>query len=130
MTASLAANENNPTFDFGFYAPCTGVIGDRVWFDTNRNGIQDSGETRHRQRHASGLLNSGHAVIATAITDANGNYTFLGLCAGSYTVVVDAATLPAAVVPTLTSPPGAGTPSTDSNGSPAAVTLATPTPAT
>ncbi len=26
-------------------APLPAAIGDRVWFDTNRNGIQDAGET-------------------------------------------------------------------------------------
>ena len=34
----------DPTIDFGYNSPCTGIIGDFVWYDKNRNGIQDAGE--------------------------------------------------------------------------------------
>jgi serine-aspartate repeat-containing protein C/D/E len=41
---TIGANEDRTDIDFGFYARCQGVIGDRVWHDLNRNGIQDAGE--------------------------------------------------------------------------------------
>ncbi len=58
---------------------CTPVanasIGDRVWCDTNGNGIQDNGEAG-----VSGvtvkLLNSGGSVVDTTTTDSYGNYKF------------------------------------------------------
>ena len=33
---------SNETIDFGFNAPCAGAIGDYVWNDANRDGIQQS----------------------------------------------------------------------------------------
>ena len=40
---ALAGGETNPTGDFG-YNYATGAIGDRVWVDTDGNGVQDAGE--------------------------------------------------------------------------------------
>ena len=51
------------------------IIGDRVWNDTNRNGIQDSGETGIPLVHVS-LLDASGAVVATAVTNVSGVYTF------------------------------------------------------
>ena len=65
--------------------PATGSIGDRVWNDTDGDGIQDAGEVG-----VAGitlvLLNSAGQPIATTTTDAFGNYTFSGLEAGNYSV--------------------------------------------
>lgn len=101
------------------YTAPTGQIGDFVWNDLNHNGVQDAGEP--------GIPNvkvnlSGSATASTT-TDANGAYLFTGLDVGSYTVTVDASTLPAGYLPTLT---GQGTAATDNNGSPANTSLATP----
>jgi hypothetical protein len=46
--------------------------------------------------------------LATTITDGNGNYLFEGLAAGSYTVKVNAATLPPYVVATPSYDPQGG----------------------
>jgi len=36
---------DNPTVDFGYYtSACEGKIGNYVWIDANKNGIQDGGE--------------------------------------------------------------------------------------
>lgn len=65
-----------------------GSIGDLVWWDINGNGVRDVSEP--------GLPN----VLVTldngaqVRTDANGAYLFTGLVDGTYTVTVDAATLP------------------------------------
>lgn len=51
-------------------------LGNRIWRDTNGNGVQDPGEpgiaavTVH-------LYNSSNSLIATAVTDANGEYYFV-----------------------------------------------------
>lgn len=52
-------------------------IGNRVWNDTDADGVQDSGEAG-----ISGvtvrLYNSSNALVGTAVTDANGEYYFVG----------------------------------------------------
>ncbi|MFY7965191.1 MAG: SdrD B-like domain-containing protein, partial [Chitinophagaceae bacterium] len=50
-------------------------VGNRVWNDTDGDGIQDPGENPIAGVTVQ-LLNSGGTVIATATTDANGNYYF------------------------------------------------------
>ena len=63
----------------------TGSIGDRVWVDTNGNGLQDTGESG-----LSGvtvrLLNGSGTLITSMSTDGSGNYKFGNLDAGSYIV--------------------------------------------
>jgi len=115
----VTLNNNNSSvqnIDFGFYkivAPvCTGTIGNFIWNDVSRNGIQNYGE-----KGIAGvtvLLGNGQ----TTVTDADGHYQFAGLCAGNYTVTV---TTPNGFTP---SPALQGTSRTlDSNSGSAAVTL-------
>jgi hypothetical protein len=64
-------------------------IGDRVWEDTNGNGIQDPGEPGIAGVALSLLDFNGNAVGQTS-TDGNGIYNFSGLRPDlTYTVVVD-----------------------------------------
>ncbi|MDX6630866.1 MAG: hypothetical protein QOH00_3112 [Gaiellales bacterium] len=89
--ATGAAGSFIPTYDFGFWKPA--AIGDRVWEDSNHNGIQDAGE------HGVGgigvaLHDSGGATIAHAVTDANGLYLFDRLPAGTYNVCFEVGTIP------------------------------------
>ncbi|MBC7899376.1 MAG: hypothetical protein H7070_04930, partial [Saprospiraceae bacterium] len=51
-------------------------IGNRIWRDLNGNGVQDPGETVLAGVTVR-LYNSGNALIATAVTDANGEYYFV-----------------------------------------------------
>jgi hypothetical protein len=119
----LGMNEHNPTIDFGFFAPCSGRIGDRVWFDANRDGIQDAGELGIANVTIE-LLDGSDAVIATTITNGTGDYLFTGLCAGTYSVRVVDATLPAGVVASDVNASGS-TPANDGNPSPSSVVLTT-----
>lgn len=121
VSVPLGLNEHNPTIDFGFYTPCTGRIGDRVWFDANRNGIQDAGEIGIAGVTVQ-LLDASDSVIGTAVTDGSGNYLFNGLCAGTYSVRVVDATLPAGVVATDVNASGSTT-ANDSNPNPSTVVL-------
>lgn len=93
-TVVLAADQDVTDADFGYNA-CSGSIGDRVWDDKNGNGQQNSGETGISGVTVE-LLNAANVVIATTTTNSNGNYTFSGLPAGTYTVRIDPSTVPGA----------------------------------
>jgi subtilisin-like proprotein convertase family protein len=60
-------------------------VGDRVFGDTNHNGIQDGGESGITGVTVR-LLNSGNATVGTTTTGANGFYRFLVTTAGNYSV--------------------------------------------
>ncbi|MGV3723692.1 MAG: SdrD B-like domain-containing protein, partial [Actinomycetota bacterium] len=75
--------------DFG-YAPPQCSVGDRVWLDEDRDGVQDVGEDGIAGATVV-LFNSAGATVATATTDANGQYLFERLEAGSYSVTVSGA---------------------------------------
>ncbi|MDZ4199328.1 MAG: SdrD B-like domain-containing protein, partial [Kiritimatiellia bacterium] len=60
-------------------------IGDFVWNDVNRNGIQDPGETGVSGVTVT-LFNAVGDPIATTTTTANGKYLFTGLLPGDYSV--------------------------------------------
>jgi uncharacterized repeat protein (TIGR01451 family) len=107
-----AAGSFIPTYDFGFWKPA--AIGDRVWYDTDHNGIQDAGEVG--VPGVGVTLYAGNDVAGHTVTDAAGLYLFDNLNAGTYHVCFDVATLPAGYELT---PRNAGG-STRANGSDAA----------
>ncbi len=57
-------------------APAAIEIGDRVWDDTDGDGIQDPGEPGIAGVTVQLIDTDGTTVIATAVTDANGDYLF------------------------------------------------------
>lgn len=69
--------------------PALASLGDFVWNDLNRNGIQDAGEPG-----VSGvtvkLYSCAGALLATTQTSSNGGYTFSQLSPGSYYVMFNA----------------------------------------
>ena len=83
--------ENDHSFDFGFTASATYSLGNRVWYDTNNDGMINSGEVGISGVSVSVLNASTSAVINTVTTDASGYYRFDGLAAGNYVARVNAA---------------------------------------
>jgi uncharacterized surface anchored protein len=84
------------TLDFGFVLPKVSV-GNLVWIDTDRDGVQDAGEPGIAGVTMSITKADGSAVtdvfgnaVTTTTTDANGNYVFANLPVGSYKVSVTA----------------------------------------
>lgn len=71
--------------DFGFVKPAT--IGDRVWNDQDRNGV-DNGEPGVPGVTVILKDASGNEVARTK-TDANGNYRFEGVLPGTYSVSIE-----------------------------------------
>lgn len=73
-----------------------GSVAGRAWNDQNANGIQDGGESdvsgitvRLRLAGTDEVLDTGDDVERITSTDANGNYSFTGVMAGGYRVIVD-----------------------------------------
>ncbi|MDX1996171.1 MAG: SdrD B-like domain-containing protein, partial [Thermoanaerobaculia bacterium] len=94
----LAPAENRVGVDFGYCG--SAGIGDRVWLDSDGDGVQDAGEPGLSGVSVQ-LLDSTAAVIASQQTGANGEYLFTGLAPGNYTVRIVTSTLPAGAYPTF-----------------------------
>ena len=81
---TLVPGENNPTIDAGLVIPAS--LGDRVWHDTNSDGVQDAGELGVPGVQVV-LYDAVHNTpVATTTTDANGLYHFINLRPGDYSV--------------------------------------------
>jgi LruC domain-containing protein/uncharacterized repeat protein (TIGR01451 family) len=87
-TVNLAGTDN-PTVDAGLFfesGATAARIGDRVWYDANRDGLQSQGEPG-LAGVAVNLWDGNHAnLLAISISDGNGFYEFAGLPAASYVV--------------------------------------------
>ncbi|MEY3219831.1 MAG: hypothetical protein RIT27_1188, partial [Pseudomonadota bacterium] len=99
---SLAAKEVYRNADFG-YKPIspTGSAGDFVWFDANKDGIQNAGETgianvvvKLTYAGADGQFGTGDDTLFIQTTDSQGKYQFTALPVGKYSIVVDSASVP------------------------------------
>ncbi|TXH83196.1 SdrD B-like domain-containing protein, partial [Thauera aminoaromatica] len=87
---TLASGETNNTVDAGLYQGA--AIGDRVWEDSNANGRQDAGEAGiagATVRLYTCVDGAPGTLVATATTDASGNYAFSGLVPGQYVVAFE-----------------------------------------
>lgn len=84
---TLTGGQTNNDIDCGLVPAQTslGSIGDYVWYDTDKDGIQDSGEPPLAGVTVT-LYNAAGAVIGSTITDNQGKYTFNDLPAGTYSV--------------------------------------------
>jgi hypothetical protein len=79
----LGAGETNLTLDAGLLGG-GGKVGDRVWEDTNRDGLQSAGEPGVGGVRVK--LKDGAEVAATTTTAADGSYRFSGVPPGRYRV--------------------------------------------
>jgi hypothetical protein len=121
----LNVSESNPTIDFGFFyiPPPTGQIGNFIWDDRNRDGLQDEDELGINGVTVYLLDAEGNRINETT-TDygidvdgvyKDGIYWFTNLAAGDYIVEVDMNTLPQEYNWT-SSPDYQGDPAKDDNG--------------
>lgn len=124
----------NLTFDAGYVpvpAPPVPVsIGDYVWLDTNRDGVQDIGEPAAPQGTVVRLLDADGNFIKETVTDENGYYAFTDLEPSTGYILefptaieIDGVTWP------LTQP-GQGDPGSDSNAATDTGRASVTTPAT
>ena len=85
-----AAAPNATKIDFAFVKPVS--VGNFVWFDANKDGIQDADEvgvagvtvTMDGQLDMDPLLDADGNLVKPVTTDANGKYVFTNLLPGSY----------------------------------------------
>ncbi|MBK6977561.1 MAG: carboxypeptidase regulatory-like domain-containing protein [Cytophagaceae bacterium] len=86
QSVTVVSGEENKTLDAGYFKPAK--LGDYVWEDTNKNGVQDSGEPgiSGATVKLTGTTSTGAPVSLTTTTDANGKYEFTNLAPGTYTV--------------------------------------------
>jgi large repetitive protein len=85
QVVTVTGGQFNPTLDFGIYSDTRAALGNYVWIDSNRDGLQDPNETPVPGVLVT-LYNETGTPIATAVTDGNGKYLFNNLAAGTYSV--------------------------------------------
>ncbi|HDH4268812.1 TPA: carboxypeptidase regulatory-like domain-containing protein, partial [Staphylococcus aureus] len=87
-TTGVIKDADNMTLDSGFYKTPKYSLGDYVWYDSNKDGKQDSTEKGIKDVKGT-LLNEKGEVIGTTKTDENGKYRFDNLDSGKYKVIFE-----------------------------------------
>ncbi|HII0161348.1 TPA: SdrD B-like domain-containing protein, partial [Staphylococcus aureus] len=87
-TTGVIKDADNMTLDSGFYKTPKYSLGDYVWYDSNKDGKQDSTEKGIKDVTVT-LLNEKGEVIGTTKTDENGKYRFDNLDSGKYKVIFE-----------------------------------------
>lgn len=90
-------------------------LGDRIWHDFNRNGLQDAGEQGLANVRVELRAWPSMTLLQSALTDANGFYLFQNVMPGQYVLAVDTTTLPQGFILTQ---PDAGDDAIDSDFDP------------
>ncbi|GHC78407.1 hypothetical protein GCM10007320_18680 [Pseudorhodoferax aquiterrae] len=98
-TVTLGIGQSNLTVDAGIVQRETNTakLGDRLWYDTDRDGVQDTGETgvagvtvTLAGAGADGVFGTADDISRTTTTNSTGNYLFSNLAAGQYRVTFGA----------------------------------------
>ncbi len=103
-TLPLADGENRTDQDFGY--DVNAVLGDRVWWDLNRDGVQNVGEPgipgvgiQATYLGPDGVVGGGNDQVFTATTSADGLWTIPEIPEGDYIITVTGG-VPAGFAPT------------------------------
>ncbi|MBX3061114.1 MAG: hypothetical protein KF770_32040 [Anaerolineae bacterium] len=122
VTGIIPVNGSDLTLDMGIRQtdPGSVSVGDRVWYDDNRNGVQDPGEMGVPgvavDLHPATNTDCADTPDDTTTTNNQGNYLFAGLNPGDYFVCFDLTTIPTGYVVTL--PDQGGDDGADSDADP------------
>ncbi|MDT7837383.1 SdrD B-like domain-containing protein [Aquabacterium sp. OR-4] len=100
ITKSIGVSDNDPAYYTGVGSTVAKAsLGDKVWYDCNANGVQDSGEVglagvkvTLTGAGTDGTFGTADDITATTTTASNGQYLFKDLVAGKYTVNFDGPT--------------------------------------
>lgn len=85
---SIAGGNVDLGQDFGYQVNTPNRIGGNIWYDNDANGTKGNTEVDDFEGVTINLLDSQGNIVGTTVTDANGNYQFIGLPDGTYTIVV------------------------------------------
>ncbi len=91
---ALTAGEIDLTIDAGLTVPRPATIGNRVWADLDKNGLQDAGEPGISGVVVT-LYNSSNVAIGSAVTDGNGNWSITNVPPGTGYYLIFTPNLPA-----------------------------------
>jgi hypothetical protein len=92
FTTCVVGTIYNIAFSINLAGCQRGSLGDFVWKDKNKNGLQDTGESGVYNVKVD-LFKNG-TLFATTNTDAAGKYLFSNLTAGTYKIKVASSTIP------------------------------------
>ena len=79
---TLVSNQDDNTTDAGIYIPVE--VGDRIWVDTNANGIQDIGELNYNGEINVTLIDNNDPGNTYTVTTVNGDYNITNVRPGNY----------------------------------------------
>jgi choice-of-anchor A domain-containing protein/uncharacterized repeat protein (TIGR01451 family) len=84
---TLVGGQSNLTVDAGvYYVAPKASLGDKVWIDANKNGIQDAGEVGLAGVTVQLYNCTTNVMVSSQVTDAMGNYLFTNLTPADYKV--------------------------------------------
>ncbi len=95
-------NDNNGNLTVDIALKGTAQIGDFVWYDSDRDGIQDAGEAGIPNATVTLTYPDGGTLVTT--TNASGAYSFVNLVPGSYSISFATPTGLTATVPNSAAP--------------------------
>ena len=85
---TVTAGQSRTDLDFGYQRDeALFPISDRVWLDIDGDGVHDVGESGIAAVTIN-LLDASGTVVGTAVTDANGDFTFFDVPDGNYTIEI------------------------------------------
>ena len=90
-TQSLVKNITNPVnhiTSMGFATNTNNIIGGKVFFDNNSNGVQDSGEPGYTGNYSIVVRNSSNTIIGSTHSKNNGYYCHHITQAGNFTISI------------------------------------------
>ncbi len=85
IPVTVAAGATTSGVLFGNRSTTAGSISGFIFNDLNKNQVQDNGEAPFAGVTVD-LKNGSGQIVATAVTDASGHFTFVGVAPGDYTV--------------------------------------------
>jgi uncharacterized repeat protein (TIGR01451 family) len=92
------------------------ILGDRIWYDADRDGIQDAGETNAFAGVTVCLVDETSNIVSTTTTGANGTYVFENIVPGTYRVEFDLSVISTNSWVELSTPNTGGDEELDSDG--------------
>ncbi|WP_414042406.1 SdrD B-like domain-containing protein [Macrococcus sp. EM39E] len=89
-TSTAAADKTPTTEEVQATSEATYTIGDKTWYDYNKNNMYDAAEDKGIANIKVKVYEYGGALVGETVSDANGNWSISGLKNGKYKVSFEA----------------------------------------